>query len=274
MGHLTSSHEEADTRIVLHAADAATHDIKLVVVCSRDTDVLVLLAFHKTATEVWMDAGTKKKPKWIPAHTVLQNLPEPVLHNLLAYHAIRGCDSTSQFSGHGKKSYWSTYLSAPELLDSFTNCTESAFIDAERFVIKMYSPLSSSNSVDVLRSEMFHKISNPERLPPTKDALVQHFNRCLYQMKVWLNATVPSPVLKSPEESGWYISDGKLMPVLTTTEAVPDMCVELLTSGRKTKRCNSKIGTCKTNKIMCSLGCACAQDCLNPYQAEDESDLE
>ena len=152
--------------------------------------------------------------------------------------------------------------------------SESAFIDAEKFVIKMYSPHSSADSVNVLRSEMFHKTSNPERLPPTKDALVHHFDRCLYQMKVWLNATVPMPVLKSPEESGWYISDGKLIPVLTTTEAVPQMCVELLTCGCKTKRCNSKLCTCKRNKIRCSLGCACAQECLNPYQAEDESDLE
>ena len=57
MGHLTSSHEEADTRIVLHAADAATHDIKRVAVCSRDTDVLVLLVFHKSAPEVWIMIG-------------------------------------------------------------------------------------------------------------------------------------------------------------------------------------------------------------------------
>ena len=150
IGHLRSSHEESDTRIVLHAADAAAHGIKRVVVCSKDTDVLVLLAFHETTTEVWMDTGMKNKPRWIPVHAVRQNLPESVLHNLLAYHAITGCDSTSQFSGHGKKSSWSTYLSAPELLDGFSNCTDSAFIDAERFVIKMYSPLSSSNSVDAL----------------------------------------------------------------------------------------------------------------------------
>ena len=32
MGHLKSSHEEADARIALHAADAATHAIKRVVV--------------------------------------------------------------------------------------------------------------------------------------------------------------------------------------------------------------------------------------------------
>ena len=93
-------------------------------------------------------------------------------------------------------------------------------------------------------------------------------------MNVWLNVTVPSPDLKSPEESGWYVCDGKLVPVLTTIEAVPNMCLELLTCGCKTKRCDSKRCTCNKNKIQCSLGCACAQDCLNPNQADDESDIE
>ena len=40
---LASDHEEADTRIVLHARDAAARGYKQVNILCRDTDVLVLL---------------------------------------------------------------------------------------------------------------------------------------------------------------------------------------------------------------------------------------
>ena len=44
---LSSDHEEADTRIVLHARDAAVRGYRQVNVLCRDTDVLVLLLAHR-----------------------------------------------------------------------------------------------------------------------------------------------------------------------------------------------------------------------------------
>ena len=44
---LFSDHEEADTRIVLHARDAAVRSYHQVNVLCRDTDVLVLLLAHR-----------------------------------------------------------------------------------------------------------------------------------------------------------------------------------------------------------------------------------
>ena len=58
---LSSNHEEADTRLILHAINS---NYKHIVVSSRDTDVLVLLVshFHKTnCNELWMNAGSQKK---------------------------------------------------------------------------------------------------------------------------------------------------------------------------------------------------------------------
>lgn len=74
--------------------------------CSRDTDVLVLLTYHRTANEVGMEAGTKSKPRYIPVREVRESLPANVFHNLRSLHAVTGCDSTSQFCGHDKKSVW------------------------------------------------------------------------------------------------------------------------------------------------------------------------
>ena len=60
---LSSSQEEADTRIVLHARDATLSGYKQVNVICRDTDVLVLLLAHKhnLCDEVWMFCGTSER---------------------------------------------------------------------------------------------------------------------------------------------------------------------------------------------------------------------
>ena len=65
-----------------------------------------------------------------------------VVRYLLVYHAITGSDSKCQFSGHGKFSTWQRYKSDPSILDSFVDNAEGALLDAEKFVIKIYSPTS------------------------------------------------------------------------------------------------------------------------------------
>ena len=63
---LTSDHEEADTRIVLHARDAAARGYKQVNILCRDTDVLVLLLAHREhlCQEIWMFAGTSRQRRY------------------------------------------------------------------------------------------------------------------------------------------------------------------------------------------------------------------
>ena len=78
--------------------------------------MLLLLIYHATAEEVWLSAGTTKQKIFIPVHSVQENLDVGVRNNLLAYHALTGSDSTSQLSGHGKRSTWKTYIDYPELL--------------------------------------------------------------------------------------------------------------------------------------------------------------
>ena len=185
--HLCSAHEEADTRIVLHANDSVSQGYEHVVVYSRDTDVLLLI--HHVIAEVWMGAGTKQKPKYILVHQIRESLNLQVCRNLFAYHAITGCDSTSQFSGHGKKKTWMLYKSQPDLLNAFTDCDSTAFAKAEEFVVKIYSPSSSLVHVNDLCTELFHRLANPEKLPPTQDALIQHLKRSQHQLMIWMNAS-------------------------------------------------------------------------------------
>ena len=56
---LASDQEEADTRIVLHARDAAARGYNQVKILCRDTDILVLLLVHREqlCQEIWLFAG-------------------------------------------------------------------------------------------------------------------------------------------------------------------------------------------------------------------------
>jgi len=92
---LQAAHEEADTRLILHCIHT---NGETVVVSARDTDVLVLLIAHfdkMQCTQLWMKAGTSKKPKYIPIHNIHQGLPSSQVEALLSFHAITGCDSVT-----------------------------------------------------------------------------------------------------------------------------------------------------------------------------------
>ena len=106
---LSSTHEEADTRIILHAAEAFQQGFERTVVVCRDTDVLLLLIHfaHELGEEVWFKAGTAKDRRFIQVHKV--QLPLNVRENLPAFHAISGCDTVSQFYGVGKKKSWKVF---------------------------------------------------------------------------------------------------------------------------------------------------------------------
>jgi len=101
---LPENHEEAGTKLILHACESADRGYERVLVICRDTDVLVLLLHFMSVVNVWMIAGTAKNQKCYPVHEVSQSLTQPVRDNLLNFHALTGCDTTSTFSGHGKKS--------------------------------------------------------------------------------------------------------------------------------------------------------------------------
>ena len=107
--HLKSTHEEADTRLVLHAVNA---NFNTVVVSSRDTDVLLLLVFHSQRMQCqhfWMMSSASKKRRYIPIAEVFYKLPTGSAPSLLPFHALTGCDTTSYIANHTKRSSWKTF---------------------------------------------------------------------------------------------------------------------------------------------------------------------
>ena len=102
---LRATHEEADTRIILHAINV---DVDALTVSVRDTDVLLLSLSYApliTCKDIRMMAATAKKIKYISIRTFAGQMPSGSLPSLLSFYAITGCDSTSCISGHTKNSF-------------------------------------------------------------------------------------------------------------------------------------------------------------------------
>ena len=99
------SQEEADTRLILHAADAVVQGKRRVSVCTVDTDVVVLAAtFFSQAKpdEMWIAFSTGKNYRFIPIDDIISSLTPKTCFSLLAFHAFTGCDTVSSFGGREK----------------------------------------------------------------------------------------------------------------------------------------------------------------------------
>ena len=121
---LQCNHEEADTRMVLHA----WHAEGMYVIHSDDTDALVLLLAHSPSlTKCYMKKGRGAKTRIIDLSLVVSGLEMQLdpgidkncfLKAPIDIHAITGCDTTSAFSGKGK-------LKAVQLLQCSKNVRPS-----------------------------------------------------------------------------------------------------------------------------------------------------
>ena len=122
--HLESTHEEADTRIILHAKDATSRGITSLDIQSPDTDVLVLSIrrYTRLPTNSFFVTGTGNSRIKISLKVLYINLGEITAAALPGFHAFTGADQTGRFAGKGKLTCWKTFLSVP-------NYIKEAFIE-------------------------------------------------------------------------------------------------------------------------------------------------
>ena len=266
------SHEEADTRLLLHAKDAVQHGCERIMIRTVDTDVVVLavalyLPIH--ASELWISFGVGDNFKYIPAHTIAGSLG-PKCRALPMFHAFSGCDNTSSFAGKGKKSSWETWQICESVTEVFADLGNGPTLERidqhmanlERFVVLLYDKTSTSTSADEARKDLFtRKGRSIDLIPPTSAALYQHVRRASYQAgHVWGQSLLPNPVLPSPAEWGWMKGPGNAWePYWSDLPQASVSCMEFLKCGC-VKGCR---GRCKCVKaqLACTALCKCGGDC-------------
>ena len=160
------SHEEADTRMMVHVADAVGNGHKSIMIRTADTDVVVL-AVAAVATlsleELWVSYGTGKSHKVLPAHLFAKALGSSKSRCLPLFHALTGCDTTSFFAGHGKRTAWTTWENFPDVTCAFLELARAPSAISseslsliERYLILMYDKTSPFSKVRVDINEIVY----------------------------------------------------------------------------------------------------------------------
>ena len=120
------NHSEADTRIFLHLAHAVAQGHKKASIHNVDSDVVVLaIRFFSTLglSELWVCFGSGRKIRDIPIHDICSHLGPSRSLTLPLFHAITGCDTTSQFLGCGKKTAWASWQNTGGLTETLVELT-------------------------------------------------------------------------------------------------------------------------------------------------------
>lgn len=197
------THEEADTRMLLHAAYGAIQGFKRITIKTVDTDVFVLAVSHASrirCEQLNIAFGTGKSFWYIDATLIAQTLGDQKCKAVPTFHALTGCDTTSSFAGRGKHTAWITWNMFPAItpaLCTLANTPTAANLREllptfDRFVVLLYDRGSFDENVTSDRQTLFtQKHREIENIPPTQDSLYQHLLRVGYQAgHIWNQALV------------------------------------------------------------------------------------
>lgn len=254
---LSSSQEEADTKIILHCLYSSMDSkCTTIVVRSPDTDVfLLLLAYvNKIKKHLIFDTGTGNNRRQIDISIVKDKLSPNVCNALIGLHSFTGCDTVSSFTGKGKIKPFSIMCNDPKLVTCFEKLgTQEELEDTlvrglQNFVCRLYG-YPSATGVDDVRLKMVKKRFTPgddrplaqchgmdlSLLPPCERSLLNHIKRANYQTMIWRRASQAHPQLPCPEDNGWKRSDsGQLQINWCDGDMFPNEIVDILSEEENT----------------------------------------
>ena len=275
--NLSSTQEEADTRMLLHAVHIAESHQRIVI-RADDTDVLVLLVYYCSKDQlsdlVYMHAGhsgqNTNSDHYIPVHDICNRLGPNVCQALPTTHALTGCDTTSSLLGIGKRTAFTKLVQKAEQLASLASFGESETLegslpDARQLVLALYKgqkPARVCTTLDELRFHLATQTDKPgSSFPPTEDAFKQHVMRAKYQVSIWTKSHQAKPNIWNPEGNGWKRNqDGNLEPVMYEGEAAPLEVRDLTHLYCTDKDCaNARKCQCLTSGLFCTDLCSCCK---------------
>lgn len=265
------NHEEADTRLLVHALDACLSGHRRIMIKTNDADVVVLavsVAESLPADEIWISYGTGKHLRHLAVHKIALNIGMEKAKALPLFHAITGCDTVSFFVGKGKKTAWDVWSVFPGLTNVLLRLMlmpekvdDACMAIIERFVVLLYDRTSAMVEVNQARQDLFSKKSRSlENIPPTRAALEQHTMRAVFQgAYIWGQVLVKQPVLPPPSAWGWERDGKSWKPKWTTLPQAKDTCYELIHCSCK-KGCKGRCKCVKAN-LDCTGLCNCGGNC-------------
>ena len=159
------THEEADSRMMLHAWHAYQHGYSSIVIHATDTDVVVLaiaMASIMDGCAMWLAfcGWHGNYFRHIAAHTIATHIGPECSCAVLFLHAVSGCDSA--ICRIGKKTVRSIWNFMPNLREVFNHLshaqaevTDDDMDNIERFFVLLYSRTSSLKKVNEACKQLF-----------------------------------------------------------------------------------------------------------------------
>ena len=235
---LKSSHEEADTKFILHAKHVATHFPSPRVVLrshSGDTDIIVLAValLQEYRDRIMLDDGSGKSRRTVKLNDV--DLDEDVIGALIGFHAFTGNDYCSSFFRKGKETCFKVMQRKSNFSQAFSrvgtewDLPDDLFKELEIYVCSLYG----SNSKDINKARYLQfkkKFSNEEKaidmatLAPCKPVLVLQVKKANYVACIWKRSG-NQHIYEPPFSSHGWDPDGRDVWV---EEAYPDEITEIL----------------------------------------------
>ena len=268
----TCTHEEADTRIMVHLMHAIERGFKNFSIRTVDSDVMIILLgkfseISDKIDDIWVTFGSGKNLANHSIRRIYNKLGEPKAKAILFFHAFTGCDTTSAFRGKAKKTAWNTWQAFPDATNVFMDLSMNPFQIMEespnfdvvqRLVINMYSKSSPLTDVNDARMEIFcQKNQSMENLPPTKDALLQHTRRSIYQTGIWAMSFLSAPLIPAAQEFGWMMKESIMKPVWITIPEVSESCRDLVKCGCTSDCKIQPRCSCTSADLPCTKLCKC-----------------
>jgi len=229
-----------------------------------DSDVAFLCLYFQRQLDIniYLQMGTGTKEKTFEVFS--SDLSDDVLKALPSIHALSGCDSTSALVGVGKVKLYNTVCKSEEFLEAVSilgnHCTldEDVFKKIEELFCLMYGfkKETSINHCRYMAITTKQKVPDPEKIPPTKDALRLHAMRCSYQVNQWKKALDNEHIPDNPDGFGWETSNDHLEVKWMSKKPAPDEVLEFTT-------CSCKKNKCSTNQCQCNaLNLRCMEICI------------
>ena len=281
---LRSTHEEADTRLLLHSRHASA-DFTSVIIITEDTDVMVLcLAFqNEIDTNLFLRCGTSIRTRLIDIKTIANALGRNVCSGLIGLHSFTGCDTVSAFSGRGKIGGLKLMTGNPTFQNAFADLGKSWILEEhvlsilEEFTCQLYMPRTNIISVNEMRFQLFRAKNGgvqSGQLPPCKDCFTLHAKRAAYQAAIWQRSLEQMPQIPSPLDCDGWIFDDENSLVINWMSGLPapDVVLKFL-SCRCKQQCILPSCTCLSNGLSCTDACV-LQECTNMTITEEQFHVE
>lgn len=187
------------------------------------------------------------------------------------------CNTLSYWLWYHIKAFWNWQSSCTkkikstnyiqETLNTFCDISASteSILQSRSEVISALNGGVPYEGLDILRLRKFgSKVAagsisvQVQSLPPTADAANFHIKRAYLQCRYWMTDKNFDPC-----QWGWYLSSGKLFPVITSKPAAPAILLKTVKCNCKTN-CDSRRCTCRKSGLDCSVSCGiCRGTCSN-----------